>query len=378
MRPTELQPAGPVPAESLRQGRRGRFLPVLLAGLLLHLAGLTAQADTPRPGLGESKPDTSPGVSANANLDAGLNRDMAAMLTRLDGLIRSSGRDDVVSQTWTNIRQAMIQGRLRFSLGPDSGGNLVDAGARYLPAASGPSTVLVARDLMVLWPARDILVMSLVLNALVFAEGHYLEGEAFVAAWQEPLQGFLYSMDALYVQAVFCRDYAAAFPGEAGGYTGFLAGGINQDGLSGVAVQVLGVDQPLVLALLELKQGLAVGLDAGKWYDRVDSLLAEVEAGLVAALQDQLPGSATAADRHSPAAVKAAGYIAMVSGLTMTRYGALILRNQLEAYPRLQDQAYASRREQLNRRMVALSGQLVPMALTFMPWRAEYLGQLLR
>ncbi len=298
------------------------------------------------------------------------------LLKNLDQVIMSSTTDDLVRQTYMAVRKRMESGHLYFLVDKDSTSKDILQGVYYSPNAKGSSWIICTPYIIKLSQTRPELVLSLLINAMVFAESHAEKGESFILDYKNPLNAFLYSMDALYVQSLFIDQYLAKKASNLGAYERYLADGLGFDGLSSVAMYVVGVDQMIVYGVMELGKNLGDGsLEAKSYFDQLDTLFDTVIARMleVVAVRNSVNQSPSLEDGENQ---KRSSYIAGVSALSVLHYGLAIIDGHLTAYPALRNKVWEPRRLAVNGRAQRIKDNLVYFSEKIASYRAEYLRSL--
>ena len=202
------------------------------------------------------------------------------------------------------------------------------------------------------------LALTLLMNALVMADSFFSNPAHFASLYQDPVGSFLFSMDALYIQALFVRDYVQPNYPEIGGFERFLADSLAYENMASSAMFILGVDQDIVYGLKAMEADIRTKkLDGTTWLATIDSMVKEIDQKLDRAKELSLVAedAGTADDRELRNRTR---YIAVISGLTMLKYGVGIMTSQIALFDKVQQERLRQRYEVFNQGLDILDAKI--------------------
>jgi hypothetical protein len=113
-----------------------------------------------------------------------------------------------------------------------------------------PGYLVVSSGFFELTDEHPSLAFGLLVEAMGYASQYLLLGENFIRNFEHPVERYLYSMDALYLQALFTAQYLSGVYALSP-YEEYLLEGLAADNLASVSLYFRGVDLEMVYGLLE-------------------------------------------------------------------------------------------------------------------------------
>jgi hypothetical protein len=300
-----------------------RLFPAVLAALVL--AG-----SLPLPATAADAP-TKP-------VEAGQQKALQELLGVMDQLVMRGPKDSLVYKAYQTVRTQMQAARIMFVVDAKSPNTSLLQSAYFSPNRNGVSWVVVDPVLVAAAKTRPGLSLTILMNALALASSFFEDPAHFASLYQDPVGSFLFSMDALYLQALFARDFVKPNYAGLGPYEQYLVDSLSYENMASSAMFILGVDQNIVYGMNAMEADIrARKLDGAAWLARIADMVKEIDANLDKARDlNAVPDDGGTAD-DSEIRYRTR-YIAVISGLTMLKYGVGIMTVQLPLFEKAQQE----------------------------------------
>jgi hypothetical protein len=315
-------------------------------------------------------------ASPAAALDPALQGELQNLLQVLDQTIMQGPRDSPVYKSYQTVRNQMQAARIMFAADAKSTNASLLKGAYFSPNRNGVSWVVVDPVLLKTARSRPSLALTLLMNAMVMAESFFEDPANFAGLYQDPVGSYLFSMDALYQQALFVRDFIKPHYPQVSDFETFLLDSLQYENMASSSMFILGVDQSIVYGLrgqdAELKSGRL--LPEG-YFKLVNNMAADVGKKLDRALElNAAPADGgTADDREVRERTR---YIAVISGLTLLKYGVGIMSGQLAGFSQEQQRAIKPMLDAFNLTIDGIARKINPLADRVMDYRKRMLERM--
>lgn len=313
-------------------------------------------------------------------VDPAQQKELQVLLTVLDQLIMRGPKDSVVYRGYQTVRTQMQAARIMFVVDAKSGNTSLVQSAYFSPNRNGVSWVVVDPLLLRTAKAKPGLALTLLMNAMSLADSFFSDPVNFAGLYQDPVGSFLFSMDALYTQALFVRDFIKPNYPALGPYEQFLADSLAFENMASSAMFILGVDQNVVYGINAMEGDIrGRKLDTATWLDRIASMVKEIDLNLDKARElNAVPEDAGTADdseiRHRTR------YIAVISGLTLLKYGVGLMTNQLTLFDKTQQDLAKPRLAGFNQSLEAIDAKITaltdPSKGRVMDYRKNFMAKL--
>lgn len=337
-------------------------------------------AEEPEPAQ-EPAPQADP-RSSDTDLDTHgeLEGVLSDTLQVLDELILSGPRDSEVLGIYSQVRSAMNNGRIQVLFESDQ----ILSGAAALNsvyfsadgAEDAPGYLVVNGGYFQLVNSQPSLALSLLVEAMAHAANYLRLGTVFQDRYQQPVDRYLFSMDALYLQALFVDQYLAGVY-SLSPFEEYLLEGLEVDRLASVSLYFRGIDQEIVYTLIEQTDAVReelLGLPdfIAQVVDLVD-LIAEQHSQVFA---PEEADSAAQEGTDDEEFLERSRYITTVSAGTYLKYGVWVINALLsDMQPEIQaDPDLTAAVRNLNENSALLYQQFLKTAYDVVPFRDAFVG----
>lgn len=345
---------------------------ILGLGWLCLMAG--AGLDAQNRDIGKAVPDKA--IDGPVTVDASRQAEYRALLTSLDQLIVQGSKESKVFQTYQTVRDQMLGGKLLFIVdGKSSNTNLLQS-TYFSPNPKGISWIVADPLLLDRAKTQPDLAMALILNAMVFSEGFFSDNAKFQLVFQDTLQSYLYSMDALYIQALFIRDYLKPHYPKLSDYNQFLSDTLDFENMSGASMFVLGVDQDVVYGLKHFEGQIRDRtLSPVDYLSKVGDMVTEIDTKLSKAIELGRANTKVATKDDTEVSERQR-YMAVIATLTMLKYGVGIMNVQMPLFEKVAMEKARTKLDVFNARLDKLSEKVAPLMNGVMGYRQHLLDKL--
>jgi hypothetical protein len=305
-----------------------------------------------------------------------MEESLATVFQVLDDLILSAGVEGPVLTVYSRVRLAINEERIRILFDDEDPGPLETpeeffASVFFAAEPGSPAMLVVTRRFLELTQAQPSLAFSLLIEAMAYASQHIILGDQYLANFENPVEQFLYSMDALYLKALFVSQYlVGAYRLSA--YEEYLLEGLEADNLASVALFFRGVDLDMIYGLLEQANAVRDSIvTLERFLDQLSQLVTLITEQHQNAF-DQIIDQGIGDDREF---LERSRYITTVSTGTYIKYGIWIVNDLLLDF---QDQIQASpeltaRVRDINQRSAQLYQRFIEAQYSVVPFRSRFI-----
>lgn len=363
---------------------RRHLLFLFFGAIALHLlpAGGASEKD-PAPSQNEQAPPASgTGQSelqiSGAESTPSSNEEYRALLTDilrvLDDLILSGPPEGEVRAIYSMVRIAMNEDRVQLALGNEDLDRLQSVYFSADGSADQPGYLVIAPSYFELLSSQPSLALSLMVEAMGHAANFLRLGEEFGARYDEALDLYLFSMDALYLQTLFVDQYLASSY-HLSPFEEYLLESLTVDNLSSVSLFFRGVDQDIVYSLLEQSQAVRQGrLSLNDFLRRVEELVALLSSQY----QDlfSMPIAPSEPGTDDAEFLERSRYITTVSTGSYLKYGVWVINLLFsEMQPEIQgSESLSSSVRQLNESSAQLYQLFLDASYDVLPYRESFIS----
>jgi len=305
-----------------------------------------------------------------------MEESLANILQILDDLILSAGVDGPVLTIYSRVRLGINEERVRILFDDEDPGSLETpeeffASVFFAAEPGSPTMIVVTRRFLELTQVQPSLAFALLIEAMAYASQSILLGDQYLSNFDNPVEQFLYSMDALYLKALFVSQYlVGAYRLSA--YEEYLLEGLEADNLASVALFFRGVDLDMIYGLLEQANGVRdeiISLDRFlQQLSQLVDLITEQHKNAFSQTAEQGVGD----DQEF---LDRTRYITTVSTGTFIKYGIWIVNDLLLDYQNL-IQGSTGLTEQvrsINGRSAQLYQRFVEAQYSVVPFRSRFI-----
>ena len=325
------------------------------------------------PGL--SRTDRQPGELPTYSYES-MEESLATVFQVLDDLILSAGVDGPVLTVYSRVRLAINEERIQILFDDEDPGPLETpeeffASVFFAVEPGSPAMLVVTRRFLELTQIQPSLAFTLLIEAMAYASQSMILGDQYLVNFENPVEQFLYSMDALYLKALFVSQYlVGAYPLSA--YEEYLLEGLEADNLASVALFFRGVDLDMIYGLLEQANAVRDSIiTLERFLDQLSqlvTLITDQHQNAFAQTIDQGIGD----DQEF---LERTRYITTVSTGTYIKYGIWIVNDLLLDF---QDQIQASpdltaRVRDINQRSAQLYQRFIEAQYSVVPFRSRFI-----
>ena len=350
-----------------------RFFRVVMAAGLLTVSQsnlvFAQNAD-----VGTAVPEAASG--APVTIDGSRQAEYRGLLISLDQLVMQGNRDTPVYKSYIVVREQLLAGKLLFIVDAKSHNDNILQSAYFSPNAKAVSWIVADGLLLDRAKREPDLVLSLILNAMVFSDGFYTNPTDFQRIFKDPLESVLYSMDALFIQSLFIRDYLKPHYPKLSDYCRFLGDTLEFENMAGAAMFVLGVDQDIVYELRHMEASIRDhSLGPREYLQKVDAIVTEIDGKLSKALE--LGGTPIKGSTKDDTELRErTRYISVISTLTMLKYGVSIMNLQMPLFDKSLMETARKDLDIFNGRLDKLSEKVAPLMNGVMGYRKNLLSKM--
>jgi hypothetical protein len=329
------------------QVKRRRSFPACLFGLVM-----AAALSLP---VGAADGPTKP-------VDAGQQKALQELLAVMDQLVIRGPKDSLVYQGYQTVRTQMQAARIMFVVDAKSTNTSLLQSAYFSPNRNGVSWIVVDPVLVATAKTRPGLALTILMNALAMASSFFEDPAHFASLYQDPVGSFLFSMDALYLQAMFARDFVKPNFPALGAFEQYLVDSLSYENMASSALFILGVDQNVVYGMNAMEADIrAKKLESGAWLARISAMVKEIHTNLDKARDlNAVPEDGGTAD--DSAIRTRTRYIAVISGLTMLKYGVGIMTVQLPLFEKAQQDKIKPELVAFNKSLESLDAKITALS----------------
>lgn len=184
--------------------------------------------------------------------DQQLGQRFSGLLRTIDDLLVTSqpGEEDEVRKMYQQVRPALRSRDILILFSRDQLEGIDKLSSVYFSYHENQAYLVINPTLFDLSDRYPSLALSLVVEALVHVRNYLELGEQFQTSYSQPVERYLYSMDALYLQTLFISRYLAGGY-SLSGYEEYLVQALEVDKLASASLFLRGVDQDIVYSLIE-------------------------------------------------------------------------------------------------------------------------------
>lgn len=294
----------------------------------------------------------------------------------LDDLILSAGVEGPVLMVYSRVRLGINEDRVRILFDDEDPGPLETpeeffASVFFAAEPGSPTMIVVTRRFLELTQLQPSLAFALLIEAMAYASQSILLGDQYLSNFENPVEQFLYSMDALYLKALFVSQYlVGAYPLSA--YEEYLLEGLEADNLASVALFFRGVDLDMIYGLLEQANGVR---DEIITLERFLEQLSQLVDLITEQHQNAFAQSAEQGLGDDQDFLERTRYITTVSTGTYIKYGIWIvndllldLQNLIQASQELTEQV-----RNINTRSAQLYQRFIEAQYSVVPFRSRFI-----
>ncbi len=169
-----------------------------------------------------------------------------------------------VRRVFLAVKEKMKSGSLVWSILDDGKQEVF---AAFAPEQQGKkSCIQLNNALLDSAKKRPTLAMTMILHEMKHAHDYFSIGDRYRECMKNRLEGFMYEMDALFIEALFIRDFLAPRYKDLTDFERYVLASMEKDNLASVALVFMQEDMDLTYDLYDLGKKLDKGLDCREYF----------------------------------------------------------------------------------------------------------------
>lgn len=162
------------------------------------------------------------------------------------------------------VKEQMARGGLAFTI-IDDGEKKVQAA--FVPAQKGTKSLIEVNGALIdIANSRPTLAMSMLMHEMKHARDYFTVGETYKEHMKNSLEEFMYEMDALFIEALFIRDYLAPRYKDLTAFEQYVLASLENDNLASVALVFMAVDMSLTYRFYGIGKELDSGMSCKDYF----------------------------------------------------------------------------------------------------------------
>ncbi len=200
-------------------------------------------------------------------LDKEREQTLRGLIDELDGIMRPQydrKPGSEVRTVYLAVKEKMLHGGLTWTIVDDG---KKEVSANFQPAEQGGvSRIAVNHALLDSARTRPTLAMTIIMHEMKHARDFFAVGEAYKEYMKNRLESFMYEMDAIFIEALFIRDFLRPRYKDLTGFERYVLASLEKDNLASVASIFLETDMDLTYDLYELGKKLDNGMSCRDYF----------------------------------------------------------------------------------------------------------------
>ncbi len=231
-----------------------RHVPIVVLTLIMIVCGITAGAAC------ASEAQKVPHGAESVSSDQERERILRELIDELDRIMsppyeKQPGNN--VRDVYLAVKDRMVRGDVVWSVVSDG---KTEVNAAFTPAHEGTKARIEVNQYLIDHAKKSpTLAMTMIMHEMKHARDYFTIGEPYKEYMKNPLEQFMYEMDALFIEALFVRDFLQPRYKNLTPFERYVLESLEKDNLASVAALFMAEDMDLIYSLY----GLGKKLDAG-------------------------------------------------------------------------------------------------------------------
>lgn len=169
-----------------------------------------------------------------------------------------------VRDVYIAVKDRMVRGDLIWSIVRDG---KAEVNASFVPVQEGTKARIEVNQYLVDRATKSpTLAMTMIMHEMKHARDYFTIGEPYKKYMENPLERFMYEMDALFIEALFVRDFLSPRYKNLTAFERYVLESLEKDNLASVAAVFMSVDMDLTYSLYELGKKLDTGMSCTDYF----------------------------------------------------------------------------------------------------------------
>lgn len=179
-----------------------------------------------------------------------------------------------VREVYVSVKDRMVRGGLTWFITDDEE---KEPRAGFVPPQEGKGPrIEVNHSLVDSAGTEPTLAMTMIMHEMKHARDYFTIGEPYRKYMEDPVERFMYEMDALFIEALFVRDFLSPQYKNLTPFEQYVLESLEKDNLSSVAMAFMAADMDLTYSLYGLGKKLDSGMSCKDYFDEFSRLGKEV------------------------------------------------------------------------------------------------------